>query len=112
MGKERYSLSEARGHPRRKLGELGVREQRELAAAIPQAKGAERKALRKKMLAKFGITHFDPEKAFYGQREVRGGLKGPRDWHDRRAVYKKIAEYESKYFGVERNETFALLFSP
>lgn len=109
-----YSRSEARGHPRKKKGELGVSYGRKIAEdAILSKNPRERRQIRADLLKRFDIPFFEPERGFIGRREHRFGVgNGPADWHRRRALYEVIASHFERLFGVERSETFSLLFSP
>lgn len=111
--KKGYTRSQARGHARLKKGELSIAEQERLAQGYFSKDHNVRIRQRSDMLKKFGLPDLEAEGRFFGRREFRHGVGyGPRDWHNRREKYERIAAYNEKYFGVERNETFHLLFSP
>lgn len=113
-----YTKSVARGHARKKEGEMGIAYARQLAQAIPSVSNiVERHALRLALLGYFRMEQFAPTWKFMGPvitktdpDEPAGYLKGPRDWHEKRELYKKIAVYFEHYFGVERHMTFTILF--
>lgn len=108
-----FTRAQARGHARKKVGELGIAFGRKLDKAVAQTKGEPaRYAIRAELLSYFNIKHFEAEREFVEERVRIDGLKGPRDWHRRRQMYEKIAAHLERLFGTERNEAFSLLFSP